>query len=63
MDPVQYLLHLIEQGVPYLPARQHTTQRFGINDSDLNLRLRIARKDAGALLRSLDALPKEVWSA
>jgi hypothetical protein len=62
MDPVQYLLHLIEQGVLYEDARSHTRQRFGLSDDDLSLRLRLARKDANALLRSLDALPKDAWA-
>jgi hypothetical protein len=59
MDPVHHLLYLLEQDVSYAVAREHTKQRFGISDDDLNRRLRAARKDATAVLRALDALPRD----
>ena len=36
MDPVQYLLHLIEQGKSVADAYSHTRQRFGIGDRQID---------------------------
>ena len=54
MDPVQYLLHLIEQGKSYDEAYSHASQRFGMTKAWLEQAVADARDNALRLARAID---------
>lgn len=56
MDPVQYVLHLLEQGKSYEDAYSHAAQRFGESKAQIEQRILDARSDALRLVRAIDNL-------
>lgn len=56
MDPVQYIIHLIEQGKHPVDAREHTRLRFGLSDEAIDARLREARAAAWDLINKTGSL-------
>lgn len=50
MDPIHYLIHLIEQGEPPAKAREHVKLRYGLSDEAIDARLREARAAAWDLI-------------
>lgn len=46
MDPVQYMISLVEQGKSVEDARSHCRQRYGLSDDAIDCRLREAMDDA-----------------
>lgn len=54
MDPVQYMLHLVEQGKSYADAYSHASQRFGLSKAELEQRVIDARQSACETIRAID---------
>lgn len=56
MDPVQYAIHLIEQGKSYDEVYAHAQQRYGIRPAELEQRILDARENARDLLDKTETL-------
>jgi len=54
MNPVQYMIHLIEQGKSYADAYSHASQRFGMSKAQLEQAVIDARAEACDLIRAID---------
>lgn len=50
MEPVPYILHLIEQGVDPVQAREHARLRYGLTHEAIDARVREARAAAWDLI-------------
>ena len=55
MDPVQYMLHLIEQGKHHEDAYAHASARFGLSKAQLEQLLLDARLQAKSLIVAIDS--------
>lgn len=51
MDPIHYLLHLLDQDVPLSDAIEHVKRRHGLSDEAIRARVAEARSAARELLR------------
>lgn len=56
MDPVQYMIYLVEQGKSYDAAYAHARQRFGLTNAELEQAVLDAREQAKRLLIGTEAL-------
>lgn len=55
MDPVQYIIYLVEQGKSYEDALSHARQRFGLTPAQLEQLIIDARAQAESLLVATDS--------
>jgi hypothetical protein len=55
MDPVQYMIHLVEQGKTPIDAMLHASQRWGETLAQLEQRIMDARSNARDLLDATEA--------
>lgn len=56
MDPIQYLVHLLDQGLTVESAMAHVKQRYGLSDDAVMARIIEARAAAWDLLSRTDRL-------
>lgn len=56
MDPVQYMIHLIEQGKPAVEARDHAKLRYGLSDEAIDARILEAHNAAVNTINALRSL-------